>query len=389
MQKHESGMIFNKTKGFDLTGRQPLDSRVRVPTMNRFSSIYHLIIVVISIFLVANSSIMMFEDPLVLAYLGFAGVLAILQMLGILLVLKWFLFIEYFYILLLGYIYPNLIFLEYLYIPAVLIGMVVCFPKKCSIILVVAFGMIGSIFLSSNFINHKMFIINGIDLPVSFIAGWYYLNIALLLILFNVFSIRLRAKDEYIKEVLDQNKRMNVVNRNISERLYSIQKDSSIAERMRIVKEIHDTVGYILVNIIMLLQAALAIIGKDREVAEEKVNDALEYTRRGMNEIRHILREMRAYEKPSLGLQNKLHEIAHLFSRATGIVVKLSYGNWKKTYGNKLDNFFVSFLQESFTNALKHGCATAVDMSCWKRKLISSLMSRITEKAVRKTFNMV
>ena len=281
-------------------------------------------------------------------------------------VLKGFLLLEYFYVLLLGYIFPDLVFLEYLFIPAILIGFIACFSKNSAIVLVVLMGVVGSTFLSSNFINQKGFVLNGVVWSVSLISGWYYFNIALLLVLLNITSFRLKVKNEYIKEVLEQYKRMNVVNCNISDRLYSIQKDSSITERMRIVKEIHDTVGYIFVNILMLLQATLAIIGKDREGAEAKVNDALDYTRRGMNEIRHILREMRAYEKPFLGLQNELHEIARLFSHATSIQVRMSYGNWKKTYGHKLDSFFISFLQESFTNALKHGGSTVVEMSCWE-----------------------
>jgi signal transduction histidine kinase len=135
---------------------------------------------------------------------------------------------------------------------------------------------------------------------------------------------------------------------------------------MRIAKKIHDTVGYVFINIIMLLQAALAIIDKDRQKAEIKIGDALDYTRRGMNEIRYILRDIRSYEKPSLGLQNELHDIARLFAKATGVTVNMSYGNWRKSFGTKLDDFFISFLQESFTNALKHGCATVVDMNCWE-----------------------
>lgn len=366
MQRHVLGTIINKTYNANSSSSQFPVSRGRWPPLHRFFSIYHLLCVGLSILLVSNTSSVVFEETLVLTFLGFSGFLGLLQMFGRLMVLKWLLLLEYFYVLLLGYIFSDLIFLEYLFIPAILIGFIVCFSKNYAIVLVLLMGVVGSTFLSSNFINHNGFVFNGVEWSISMISGWYYLNIALLLVLLIITSCRLEAKNEYIEKVLEQNKRMNVVYRNISNRLYSIQKDSSITERMRIVKEIHDTVGYVFVNIIMLLQATLAIISKDREGAEGKVNDALDYSRRGMNEIRHILREMRAYEKPSLGLQNELHEIARLFSRATSIHVKMSYGNWKKTYGSKLDSFFVSFLQESFTNALKHGGSTVVEMNCWE-----------------------
>jgi len=287
-------------------------------------------------------------------------------LLGVSILLKWLLFIEYFYVLLLGYIFPTLFFLEYVFIPAILMGFATLYPKRVAMAIVIASGIFGSIYFSSNYIRTRLVIIEGIDIPVSLISAWYYLSVVFLVLILIRLNSQLKSIEIDMQRVLAQNRRIDMVNRNISDRLFRIKQDSSIAERMRIVKEIHDTVGYIFVNIIMLLQASLAIIRKDRESAETKINDALDYTRRGTNEIRYILREMRAYEHPSMGLQNEMHEIGNLFSRATGVEVSLSYGNWKKSYGKELDGFFKSFLQESFTNALKHGCSTKVNMNCWE-----------------------
>lgn len=183
----------------------------------------------------------------------------------------------------------------------------------------------------------------------------------------------------------NHNLKLMKINSEISSKLFSIQQDSSEEERLRITKEVHDTAGYVFINVIMMLQAALAIIDKDYTKGKEKVESALEYTRRGMNEIRMVLHEMRAYEKPDIGIQNELYNIVAVFRKATNINVRFEYGNWPKHFERKETELFLeSLVQECLTNTVKHGNADTIDIICWKDEESYSILIQDNGKTKQK-----
>jgi signal transduction histidine kinase len=161
------------------------------------------------------------------------------------------------------------------------------------------------------------------------------------------------------------NLQLDTINRDITGKMFRLQNDTTLEERKRISKEIHDTAGYVFINLIMMLQAASAVLRKDTEKAEGLINDARDYAERGINEIRHILQNIREYSPAALSLQNELFDIGKSFRNATGTVLNIDYGNWPGTFSKKLDSFFMSFMEEALTNALKHGHATEISVMCW------------------------
>jgi len=275
-------------------------------------------------------------------------------------------FFYYFLLLLIGYFVPEISWYEFLFLPCIMLEFVLLFPFAVAIAFEIFFGMIGSVVFSNHFILESSILVKASDLPLSLVSACFYIPLSLAFILLARYRQERIKEKAHLLQILDLNRRLEGINRNINQKLFSIQQDSYQTERMRITKEIHDTAGYVFINIIMLLQTALAVLNTNRELGESKINDALDHTRRGMNEIRYILREMRNYEKPSLGLQKELFEIADLFKKATGVHVNMEYGNWPSTFGKKLDLFFISLLQESLTNSLKHGHASSIDMICWE-----------------------
>ena len=89
-----------------------------------------------------------------------------------------------------------------------------------------------------------------------------------------------------------------------------------------------------------------------------------DYAERGINEIRHILQNIRSYAPTRISLQNEIHKLGSAFSRATEVKIDFNYGNWPKTISENIDSLYLSFIQESLTNALKHGHATSISISC-------------------------
>jgi signal transduction histidine kinase len=158
---------------------------------------------------------------------------------------------------------------------------------------------------------------------------------------------------------------LNEINRAISQRIFKIQNDVAKKERDRLSKEIHDKAGYIFINLIMMLQAASSLINKDLEKTEKLIKDARNYAERGINEIRYLLRDIRNFSPVKMSLQNELYDLAVSFQEATEVEIEMDYGVWPKTISENIDSFFISFMQESLTNALKHGKATKISCCCW------------------------
>jgi signal transduction histidine kinase len=171
------------------------------------------------------------------------------------------------------------------------------------------------------------------------------------------------------------NNQLEKINKNITGKLFHLKQDLAAEERKKISKEIHDAAGYIFVNLISMLQTASVLFHRNPDKAESLINDAREYSSRGINEIRHILYQVRDYSPSLQSLQNELYSIGKSFANATGVAVSVEFGNWPVSFSPRLDMFFISFMQEALTNALKHGLATVIDVRC-------SIISNVIELAV-------
>ena len=277
-----------------------------------------------------------------------------------------------FFSMLIGYISPSFCQLELFFVPFILFDITVSglckWPETAPLLLLVS-GL--SSFMFPGF--KSSFDIRAgneiISVPVLAFTLAFFMICSTALIYISFLKNRNERIEADLRKAETHNTNLMKINSEISSKLFQIQQDSSEKERLRITKEVHDTAGYVFINVIMMLQAALAIIDKDYEKGKEKVDSALEYTRRGMNEIRMTLHEMRAYEKPNIGIQNELYNIVAVFRQATDIKVTLEYGNWPNHFNKKeTELFLVSFVQECLTNTVKHGNANTIDIFCWKDK---------------------
>lgn len=277
------------------------------------------------------------------------------------------LFIEYFCVLFLGYYHESLAYAEYLYLPIILCDILLLMERRRMLAVLPLFGILGCTLLSSNFVAARMAQAPFTVLSVSAVCFPFYSFITLALLSFSFARENQKRVFLQLKEKVNVNRKLEEINRNLSQKVFVIKQDAILEERKQITHEIHDTAGYVFVNVIMMLQATLAVLNsKDADKAAEMLENALDYSRRGMNEIRYILQEIRAREEPTLGLQKNFYEIAASFRKATEIPIRLEYGNWPKSFNPKIDTFFLSFFREALTNSLKHGRATEVELICWR-----------------------
>jgi signal transduction histidine kinase len=139
---------------------------------------------------------------------------------------------------------------------------------------------------------------------------------------------------------------------------------STIAERKRLSRDIHDIVGYTLINLKMMLEAAIDRAGSaDRALAELLVA-ARDQAQDGLADTRRVLRTFREMENDTPEGISSIQKIVSSFSRATGIEVEVNYGNMPWILGS-LDSVISHIVQEGMTNAIRHGGATQIQIGFW------------------------
>jgi signal transduction histidine kinase len=157
-------------------------------------------------------------------------------------------------------------------------------------------------------------------------------------------------------------------NRSYQEYAEKVEQLSEDKERNRITREMHDTIGYALTNIGMLLQAGKAIADKNPERLHELLDAAREQSNAALQESRNILYKLRSPRSTGIqGLQS-VHRLARSLQEATGIEVEVSFGNVPWSFGSSIDSAIFRLVQEGITNAIKHGMARRIRITYWLTK---------------------
>jgi signal transduction histidine kinase len=275
------------------------------------------------------------------------------------------LLVEYFTVFFYAYIEPNFMFMEIIWIPGIIVALAFAIPKRRGTFFIPALGIIGTIIFSYGFIYDVSITIGTFSLPYITLVFYLYTPVTLSSFILSRVCFRLESMEKKYFGLASEYKKLDDINNAISQRIFGLQNDTTQKERNRLSKEIHDTAGYIFINLIMMLQATSAVLYRDIKKVDKLLRDARDYAEMGINEIRYLLRDIRDYSPVQLSLQNEFFSIVDSFQKATEVEIAIDYGPWPKTLHVNLDSFFISFMQESLTNALKHGHAAHVSVLCW------------------------
>jgi signal transduction histidine kinase len=102
-----------------------------------------------------------------------------------------------------------------------------------------------------------------------------------------------------------------------------------------------------------------------KEGLEDLLVKSRNQAQRGLLETRRAMRNL--HETPvirSSGMQ-RVYEVARIFQRATKVSVHVHFGNAPSSFGGAFDEVVYRTVQESLTNALRHGSATEISVNFW------------------------
>jgi signal transduction histidine kinase len=139
------------------------------------------------------------------------------------------------------------------------------------------------------------------------------------------------------------------------------QHQAATEERNRIIREIHDGIGYTLTSIIMLSEVACDQVPRDWERIAQSLNSIRFQAKNGLADTRRSLRLLRSAEQGLPRGMAALQKMITVYQYATGVKVRLEVNS--RTAVIEDPNHFLTvyrFVQEGLTNAFRHGEATEV-----------------------------
>ena len=141
-----------------------------------------------------------------------------------------------------------------------------------------------------------------------------------------------------------------------------IEEQSSMQERKRITRDLHDIIGKTFTDIIMMMEANVRNITDDKDELREIFTWVGEKSRLGLSEIRKVLYDLRSSIKDESINLKSIIALADSFSTIANIKVELNWTNNRTTYGQMIDTVIYSIVQEAFINAIRHGNATRIQV---------------------------
>jgi signal transduction histidine kinase len=154
-------------------------------------------------------------------------------------------------------------------------------------------------------------------------------------------------------------------------RLYERSRElSTIEERKRLARELHDSVTQSLFGMSLTAEAAAALVDADPARAKAELEHLQGLARAAMDEMRSLIFELRPAELESDGLALTLRKHAdvlrRVYGREIGVVV-----DGERRLPPELEKGLLRIAQEALGNALKHSGAerVGVELRTWDSRL--------------------
>ena len=182
-----------------------------------------------------------------------------------------------------------------------------------------------------------------------------------------------------VKQLLRDNKRQYQLiqeqNRMLVAHAEQVEQLTQLEERNRMARELHDTVGHTFTSVIMGMDAVSYLIDHTPEKAREKLDVLRRVARNGLAEVRQSIHQI-APEGQELPLTQHIARITKEFSLHTGTSVSINTAGEVRDEVLPVKMTVLRCIQESLTNALRHGQAKniIINLSFTPKEIMLSIV---------------
>ncbi len=157
-----------------------------------------------------------------------------------------------------------------------------------------------------------------------------------------------------------QNETIRKQNAVLEQYMSHIERITLAEERNRLSRELHDTVGHAYTSIIMGMEALRSELATEAGI--QRLDSLLELGRKSIEEVRGYLHQMDSPQQ-SLSLVQSLQKLGDEFQEHARINVSFRVFGDEYQMSRQAKMAFMRCLQESLTNAVRHGQATEITVS--------------------------
>ncbi len=190
------------------------------------------------------------------------------------------------------------------------------------------------------------------------------------MIVFIIYAVGLILTEVREKErVLGLNERLNTANQELqaaNEKLEEYARETEKAaetrERNRLAREIHDTLGHSLTGIITGIDACVMLVDVAPEATKEQLKAIAGVARQGIKDVRRSVKALRPDALESLNLKSALVQMMEETKRSTGVEITWQIEPALKGFNKDEEDIIYRIVQESITNAIRHGRADKVEV---------------------------
>lgn len=268
------------------------------------------------------------------------------------------------FLILMGFPSGNFIGFEHIIILTLLleIGFYLRFPTNICI------SFLFILFIFSIQTNNQTYLLDGNIF--SFPSQYYYFlflpfAIVVVLSLMTFYREQLIKKSKMVEIQEKMINQLSEVNLGYQEYMFVLEEQSIMNERKRVSRELHDIVGYLITNIIMMMQAAMEIVGDKDEQLNLLLKKVEDHAQEGYQEVRQSLRLLRSLNLRKIKGIPAIQKLINTFSEATNVQVSIDYGNILFSFGGEIENVLYRLIQEGMINAFMHGKATEIQIKIW------------------------
>lgn len=180
-----------------------------------------------------------------------------------------------------------------------------------------------------------------------------------------ILNSRLNKANNDLNNANDELKNMNIKLKDYAEKT---EKMAETRERNRLAREIHDTIGHSLTGIIAGIDACITILDYSPESVKKQLYIISNVARQGMNDIRRSVKALRPDNLEHLSFTNAVKKMINEMSYASKCRIHLENEVGEMNFDSDEEDAIYRVIQESITNSIRHGKATEVFVTLYRKK---------------------
>ncbi|MCD8083607.1 MAG: sensor histidine kinase [Clostridiales bacterium] len=189
----------------------------------------------------------------------------------------------------------------------------------------------------------------------------YNILISLNIILFVIYCVYvINSQRNTLDKINQLYHDLQIANEQLKEYADMSVRMAQTRERNRLAREIHDTLGHTLTGIATGLDACIATIDLAPEQTKKQLELLARVSREGLEDVRRSVGELRPDALERLHLDEAISKMIMDMSQVSDVEISFETDETHLKYDEDEENAIYRVIQESITNAVRHGKAKKI-----------------------------